>query len=421
MPITFISQGFNPSGPHFYKAVDKIGEILSNPKVTKFQAFVAFANESGVSSILPDIQAMIDRGGNAHVYIGVDLQGTSKEALERLLNTSIPASIVHSRNSVTYHPKIYTFEGDNYCAVLVGSSNMTSGGLDQNIEASLFVEGEDITYQEAKSVLDSIDSQYADIINGSTDICSQLTPALLQILLDGKVVISEKEGRRLHNKRNKELATTPENRKQVADTFGVSTTNKSARTTVGRRTSSHKNQSVFDTEVIRNPEGNVSIVSQTIHFKSGSMWICTWKMTGGSRNILDLSMQGKRNGVFYPGSSSFFMDDPTDHVTEHDITIIYDGKRYEGNTIKYTAPNSNWRFQLKGETSSGEKLTSIGAARTGWPGFQHVIFVFEKTNEFGTYRLSILDEGELDNLKDMSVQWTDGGKTGTGRPYGWLE
>lgn len=419
MPITFISQGFNPDGPNYAKAVDKVGDILSNPKITKFQAFVAFANEAGVQSVLPDIQGLTARGGFAHVFLGVDLQGTSKEALECLLSASIPASIVHSRNSVTYHPKIYTFEGPDYCAALVGSSNLTGGGLDQNIEASLFVEGEGDSYGEAKSVIDSICTQYADIINETADICSALTPEILQVLIDSKTVISEKESRRLHNKRNQELPTTPENRGKLNGTFGTSNTAKSRRTTTGQGGTRRRRKDV-ETGVLKNPDGNASIVREAVEFSSGAMWICTWEMTGGSRNILDLSMQGRREGITYPGSSSFFMDDPSNHAAEHDITIIYDGKRYEGNTIKYTEKNSNWRFQLKGETSEGDRLSSIGAPRAGWSGFQHVIFVFEKTAAPKTYTLSILDESELENLKDDSVQWTNGGRGGQGRPYGWL-
>lgn len=419
MPISFISQGFNPGGPSYSKAVDKVGDILSNPKISKFQAFVAFANETGVQSILSDIQRLIARGGSAHVFLGVDLQGTSKEALDCLINASIPASIVHSRNSVTYHPKIYTFEGPNYCAALVGSSNLTGGGLDQNIEASLFVEGEGDTYGEAKSVIDSICAQYADIISETADICSALTPEILQVLVDSKTVISEKESRRLHNKRNQELPSTPENRGKLNRTFGTSTTAKSQRTTTGQGGTRRRRKDV-ETGVIKNPDGNATIVRESVEFSSGAMWICTWEMTGGSRNILDLSMQGKREGITYPGSSSFFMDDPSNHAIEHDITIIYDGKHYRGNTIKYTEKNSNWRFQLKGETSNGDRLTSVGAPRAGWPGFQHAIFVFEKTEDPKAFKLSILDESELENLKEESVRWTNGGRGGQGRPYGWL-
>ena len=59
------------------------------------------------------------------------------------------------------------------------------------------------------------------------------------------------------------------------------------------------------------------------------MWVCTGKMTGGSRNILDLSKNGKREDVMIPGSVSFFVDDPelTDYKNEH-IVIVYNGKEY---------------------------------------------------------------------------------------------
>lgn len=44
--------------------------------------------------------------------------------------------VIHStRPDVTFHPKLYLFEGEQECSALVGSSNLTSGGLFTNMEA----------------------------------------------------------------------------------------------------------------------------------------------------------------------------------------------------------------------------------------------------------------------------------------------
>ena len=49
--------------------------------------------------------------------------------------------VVHStRLDVTFHPKVYFFEGSQHANALVVSSNLTSGGLYTNLEAGIFFE-----------------------------------------------------------------------------------------------------------------------------------------------------------------------------------------------------------------------------------------------------------------------------------------
>jgi HKD family nuclease len=72
----------------------------------------------------------------------VNLNATSKEALELLLANEIESYVVYSPNNIIYHPKIYAFEGAQMKRAIVGSSNLTESGLFQNIEASVCVDFE---------------------------------------------------------------------------------------------------------------------------------------------------------------------------------------------------------------------------------------------------------------------------------------
>ncbi|RHD66230.1 NgoFVII family restriction endonuclease [Parabacteroides merdae] len=144
MKVQFIAQGIpesigTPAG-------DVINNALLTTNYNSFAAFVAFVSVDGINQLKESFKQFIDSGGQIRLYVGVDLHGTSKEALELLLSLdNVKTYIVYSSNRIIYHPKIYSFEGDNNNMVMVGSSNLTLSGLYQNIEASLCItnEGED--------------------------------------------------------------------------------------------------------------------------------------------------------------------------------------------------------------------------------------------------------------------------------------
>jgi hypothetical protein len=79
-----------------------------------------------------------------HVYVAVGLneRGTTVEALLRLLPAAERLHVFFKHPRQTFHPKIYWFEsadGAEWTAatVIIGSSNLTRGGLFTNFESSL--------------------------------------------------------------------------------------------------------------------------------------------------------------------------------------------------------------------------------------------------------------------------------------------
>lgn len=74
-------------------------------------------------------------GSIFHFTIGIDLGGTSKEALSELYSWGVNVNIVkHRIPGHTFHPKIYLFEWKNRAEVFLGSSNLTEGGFFRNYE-----------------------------------------------------------------------------------------------------------------------------------------------------------------------------------------------------------------------------------------------------------------------------------------------
>ena len=403
MDIKFITQGLPTENQ---PAGNVIIESLQSGQYHTFWAFSAFVSSGGVNNIKDSLLGFIETGGTVCFYVGVDLQATSKEALELLMELSVPTYIVHSPNSIVYHPKVYVFQGTTYHKIIVGSSNLTSSGLFQNVEASICVSF-NCDDEDGIAFENSILNNFHDIVSPFAKSTQLLDQSVLKLLVANNKVLSENTVRQARNNISKSLPKVScTDRDELAVKF--------KKLKVKRPPKGFKN-SVREENITtsRNHDGTPTIIYNTSVIKSGSMWIESGKMTGGSRNILDLSKKGMRDGVTKFGSVEFFDIDKNDYDTDKDIVLVYNNKKYLGNTIKYTSGNSNWRIQLKGVTDDNEKLTDVFHAN----GSQGKIFVFECTNYPDVYNFHILDSDELDRLIDISSDWTYGG-SGRGRKYG---
>lgn len=132
------------------------GEIVAQLRAgnwTRLTAIVAFARMSGVRYIEALLGQFVASGGRVDLTIGVDMLGTTYEALWYLRQAVAPRGSVllaSAEPGATFHPKLYVFSdatpGDpsairalrkaSRALVIVGSSNLTGGGLYDNDEAS---------------------------------------------------------------------------------------------------------------------------------------------------------------------------------------------------------------------------------------------------------------------------------------------
>ena len=411
MDVKFIGQGLSSQSDK--PAGDVINEILERSEFKEFSAFVAFASAGGIAQILPNLKKFMERDGKVRLFVGVNLHATSKEALELLIAEQIPSYIVFSPNKVIYHPKVYTFEGASQYFIVVGSSNLTTSGLYQSVEASLCVENNyDINDEEGRTLLSDIYDYYNGFLSGELTSCNKLTQEILDILVNAKIVLSEKSSREFSNTYEKKLTAQFSDIEKLENTFGK------LKKRQPKRSSSKK---IIKSEVFELGESDVMVHSTSAEIIGNCMWIETGKMTGGSRNILDLSAKGKRNGKDKPGSVEFFGINKDKHSSKKDITLVYNGKAYMSNTILYGQGNNNWRIQLKGVSKDRSKMTDISYPKLGsFGGFQNKILVFEKTKRVNRYKLHILDKSELDNLIAQSYDWAKGGNE-IGRAYGFIQ
>lgn len=407
MELKFIGQGLDPESD--ITTGNFIIDSLESENYSSFNAFVAFVSTGGLKNIINEMLAFREAGGEIKLYLGVNLNATSKEALEKLLEYEIESYVVYSPNNIIYHPKIYAFEGDETKRAIIGSSNLTESGLFQNIEASVCVDFKSDD-ENGNEFLADIYDHFNVIINQEHPSCQLLTQEVLKILIESNVVLSEAASRAKSNKINKEFGKkgTKINTK-LLELFGkikVKRPPKGFRKTVVKR------------EMLAEEETNeVNVIDETTELAGGSMWIATGLMTGGSRNILDLSKKGKLDGVNKFGSVGYFGLDPENTMATKDIDIIFGGKTYISNRVFYTHGNSNWRIRLNGVAENEEKLTTFSIPSLGQNGgFQNKILLFTRIDDTN-FRLEILEQDEMQRLIENSSDWAKGG-SGNGRAYG---
>src|SRR4051794_26479471 len=104
---------------------------------------IAFARAPGLGLVHRALAQHLDRGHGAEAIIGLDLGGTTPEALTALHALGVETHVFGVDGDRTFHPKAYIFESSasGEFAALIGSSNLTAGGLDSNFELNVLMRG----------------------------------------------------------------------------------------------------------------------------------------------------------------------------------------------------------------------------------------------------------------------------------------
>jgi len=107
--------------------------LLEIDKSDEVTICIAFLKISGLIFLLDKLITLKDR---TTFYVGKDFYITEPKALSKLYNLGFKVFITNEKG-ITYHPKIYYLKNKESIVALVGSSNLTSGGLKTNIETSV--------------------------------------------------------------------------------------------------------------------------------------------------------------------------------------------------------------------------------------------------------------------------------------------
>lgn len=387
---------------------DRLINLLDSPDYQTLNIIVAFAKNSGVLRIKGALEKFRKRGGTVNVYVGVDLGGTSYEALTALLLHTDSLYVVHTEKGQTFHTKIYQFVGNDKGLVVIGSHNLTAGGLWTNFESSVLVpvDGSNRTDTDLEKGVN-------DYIGALTSLKDSFMPIKTQADLDTLLAngyIFKEVAERV---RRANSYTRTEGQTRL---FGKGAPAKLPRVITPKDVLAKRPPS-GTTKQIPSPSTPPESVIIPRGDEGMTIWFETRAMTGGSRNILDLSKRslvehGDPRGTifeldepdFMRGAVEFFGLNPTSTDETKDLSINFEGIDYSGNKILFPEgekANGTWRLQLKGVTSSGERITESFKAKDQGHYLQSKIITFTKVQD-DYYYLSVFPDSELENFKSAS-------------------
>ncbi|MGO2746191.1 phospholipase D-like domain-containing protein [Microbacterium sp.] len=198
MQLRFIGQPF-AEHPNL---VDFIEHARDND-FDELRIAVAWAKKSGLGRVWDALSDFRQTGGKITLVVGVSEGGATKEGLQLALDIADASYVFHDPQR-TFHPKVYFASSTGTRSLMVGSSNMTAGGLGWNYEASLWVdwdagEGEDVT--------DEVVAWFDKLIAEPTS-CSPLTLDLIEKIEKSSDIKLGSESRA--RRRQKTKSDTPE-------------------------------------------------------------------------------------------------------------------------------------------------------------------------------------------------------------------
>ena len=383
---------------------DRLIELLDSADYHTLNVAVAFAKNSGVLRVKDAFSHFRERGGSVNVYVGVDLGGTSYEALTTLRLHTDSLNVVHSERGQTFHSKIYQFSGEKSGLLVVGSHNLTAGGLWTNFESSVHIpiDGEKAAEAKMSKEMGDYFQELAGLATSFMPITSQ---DQIERLLDEGYVTKEVADR----VRRASDAKRDGSKERL---FGNGVPAKLPRLT------STKQEGQTETKVA-SPEVPTPTDTTTDNAEDSNqtIWFETREMTGGSRNILDLSKKslvesGNPTGTpfdlgeagFMRGGVEFFGLNPTATDQTANITINFEGQDYLENTILYPEGNNangTWRLQIKGKNSSSQKITDAFRTEGRANYLVRKIVTFTKVTD-DYYYLSVFPDSDLEEFKEAS-------------------
>jgi hypothetical protein len=178
MKVRFHGQPFDNFGGW---TANWLTQVLRNPTVDHLRVAVAWMKRSGLLRVADELKAFKARGGSASVIVGIDEGGATAQGLQLALDLFDSVYVFHEKGSRTFHPKAYLGYGSSTAEVLIGSNNVTAGGLFSNYEASLLC-CLDLQMQDDRGLFDLVNSWF-DTMLSDAPVCKTLTPELLETLI----------------------------------------------------------------------------------------------------------------------------------------------------------------------------------------------------------------------------------------------
>ncbi|MGD0860446.1 MAG: hypothetical protein ABR912_14170 [Terracidiphilus sp.] len=135
--------------------------LLALPDPTEVLVSVAFVREPGLDALEAAIKPVAVK---ARFFIGIRNDITSIQAVKRLLAMKVKLYAVDTGSRGTlFHPKLYLAASGRKATAIIGSANLTFGGLHNNIEVSTRV-NLDLSSAADKKFLEDVTNAFAEML-----------------------------------------------------------------------------------------------------------------------------------------------------------------------------------------------------------------------------------------------------------------
>ncbi|WP_277656223.1 phospholipase D family protein [Seleniivibrio woodruffii] len=199
-----------------------ISGLLSNKAYKNYFICSAFLSSFGVAKLESIISARTEC--SFKFFIGIRNNITSAQALLGLYNTDSKVFTIDTGSNILFHPKLYCGYNKSNAEIIMGSANLTIGGLNNNIEMSTRLildlsNPEDRTFFERiKAIFNNIHTDYTEnvsLLTSKKDIIFLLRSGLL---IDERIVIKNTQPSKT---KSSKVTTTPEIKLKNKKIFGV--------------------------------------------------------------------------------------------------------------------------------------------------------------------------------------------------------
>lgn len=145
-----------------------IGKVINQElqHSSQTQIAVAFLKYSGVKVIQESLTLSLEKGGSFELIAGLDFKTTDPIAMKFFLDLKRQNPKVKfycygdkgkNKTDIVFHPKIYLFKNEREHSSIIGSANLTGGGLTSNFEVNtIFNEKSPVYYSQLQAIYNSI-------------------------------------------------------------------------------------------------------------------------------------------------------------------------------------------------------------------------------------------------------------------------
>ena len=223
MEISFNAQPFD-DGRDLH---DFLNSVAAASDLRHLDIVVAWAKRSGLRRVRDYLETIRDRvGATTRLIVGIDEGGATEQGLRLGLELFTQVYIIHDRSGRTFHPKIYAAWGTSHGRLLVGSNNLTAGGVYYNYETALECT---LTWPADEPLKTSV-SRYVTRLLTDAAICLELTDERLDELTNSPQYRIGNEDSEYRPRIPLDDASVPEDLDNPSDVggplFGLSTQNK---------------------------------------------------------------------------------------------------------------------------------------------------------------------------------------------------